>query len=147
MRQVQLIRQPLPEVWAFFSNAENLERLTPAFLKFRILTPCPIEMAVGALIDYRISLFGMPMTWKTEITEYEPQTHFVDNQLKGPYARWHHTHRFESVPEGTRMTDEVEYRVPLGPLGAIAHGPFVRRTLGKIFAYRGQAVSEVFGSN
>ena len=146
LTQVQLIRQPLPDVWEFFSNAENLQRLTPGFLKFQILTPTPIDMGVGTLIDYRISLFGVPMTWKTEITEYTPQKHFVDNQIKGPYSRWHHTHRFESVPEGTRMTDEVEYRVPLGGLGSIAHGLFVRRTLGQIFAFRGQAVSEVFGA-
>ena len=146
LTQVQLIEQPLSEVWEFFSNAENLQRLTPAFLKFKILTPCPIEMRVGALIDYRISLFGVPMTWKTEITEYTPKKHFVDNQIKGPYARWHHTHRFEEVPGGTRMTDEVEYRVPMGALGSMAHGLFVRRTLGQIFAFRGQAVAEVFGA-
>ena len=92
LSQSQEIDQPLDRVWEFFSRPENLERLTPGFLKFKILTPSPIEMKVGALIDYRISLFGLPMNWRTEITAYTPKSHFVDEQQKGPYALWHHTH-------------------------------------------------------
>ncbi len=102
-------------------------------------------MEEGALIDYRIRLFGVPMQWRTEIVELCPPSHFVDLQLRGPYARWHHSHHFESVPGGTLMTDRVEYRVPLGPLGALAHGIFVRRNLERIFGFRRTAAEEVFG--
>ncbi len=145
LTQEQFIPKPLDDVWQFFSNAENLERLTPKFLNFKILTPCPIEMGKGAKIDYRIKLFGVPMNWRTEILAYEPKHMFIDNQMSGPYARWHHTHTFEAADGGTMMTDDVEYRVPLGPLGSIAHGLFVRRTLGQIFTYRRDAVTEIFG--
>ncbi len=147
LTQRQLIAQPLERVWAFFSAAENLEQLTPNFLSFKILTPCPIEMEVGSLIDYRISLFGVPMTWRTEITEYVPMERFADNQLKGPYGRWYHTHTFERVEGGTMMVDRVEYRVPMGGLGRLAHGLFVGRTLRKIFGYRRSAVDSIFGES
>ena len=144
LTQEQFIERPLEDVWAFFSAAENLERLTPSFLSFRILTPCPIEMKTGALIDYRISLFGVPMTWRTEITEYSHMKRFADSQLRGPYSRWYHTHTFEAVEGGTRMVDRVEYRVPLGVLGRFAHSLFIHRTLRRIFGYRRTAVDTVF---
>ena len=144
LSQTQTIPKPLSQVWTFFSRPENLEQLTPKFLKFRILTPSPIEMKKGALIDYKISLFGVPMKWKTEIKEYEPSSSFVDQQLKGPYALWHHTHAFEDHGDHTVMHDYVEYRVPFGPLGSVAHGLFVKRTLAQIFEYRRQAVEEIF---
>ncbi|MEE2755600.1 MAG: SRPBCC family protein [Myxococcota bacterium] len=145
LHQEQFIAQPLSEVWAFFSNAENLERLTPDFLNFKILTPTPIDMFEGTLIDYRIRLFGVPMNWRTEIIHLEPEVRFVDQQLKGPYAKWYHEHRFEEVDGGTLMTDRVEYRVPFSALGHLAHSVMVKRTLQRIFQYRYDAVSEVFG--
>jgi len=128
---------PLPrsQVFAFFAEAGNLERITPPELKFRILTPTPIAMRPGALIDYALSLFGVRFSWRSEITVWEPETRFVDIQVRGPYAEWVHTHTFEDVPGGTRIRDHVRYRLPLAPLGNIAL-PVVRVQLRRIFDYR-----------
>ena len=142
--QEQFIPQPLDRVWDFFSNAENLERLTPGFLNFSILTPTPIAMYAGTLIDYRIKLFGVPMKWRTEIKQWEPGANFVDQQLSGPYRLWHHQHTFEAVDGGTKMVDRVDYALPLGFLGRLAHVLFVRRTLARIFRYRYEAVDSIF---
>ena len=142
--QEQFIPQPLDRVWDFFSNAENLESLTPEFLNFRILTPTPISMYAGTLIDYRIKLFGVPMKWRTEIKQWEPGANFVDQQLSGPYRLWHHQHTFEAVDGGTKMVDRVDYALPLGFLGRIAHMLFVKRTLARIFRYRYEAVDSIF---
>ena len=128
------------EVFPFFADARNLEALTPPFLGFRILTPLPIEMREGTLIDYSLSLFGAPMRWKTRIAVWEPGVRFVDEQLSGPYALWRHTHSFERRGAGTLMRDVVEYREPLGPLGTLAHRLFVARTVERIFDYRREAV-------
>ncbi len=138
------IPRPRDQVWAFFSRPENLERLTPEFLRFRILTPGPIRMEVGALIDYRIHLFGLPMAWRTEITGCNPPAGFTDEQRRGPYARWHHTHTFEDHGSRTVMHDRVEYQLPLGPLGVGGHYLFVRRTLTAIFGTRRQRVAQFF---
>ena len=104
----QIIERPREEVFAFFSDAFNLERITPAFLNFRILTPAPIEMAAGTLIDYSLSLHGIPMKWRTRIEEFTPNERFIDVQLKGPYRLWHHTHTFEDHPDGTLMRDIID---------------------------------------
>lgn len=143
--RTQTVPKPRSEVFPFFADAANLERLTPAFLSFRILTPLPIAMQPGALIDYRIKLFGIPMTWRTQIEAFEPGERFVDVQLKGPYALWRHTHTFRDVPEGTEIRDRVEYALPLGPLGRIAHALMVKRTLGRIFDHRARVMTEMFG--
>ena len=129
------IDRPTNEVYAFFADAGNLERITPPELRFRILTPLPMEMKVGALIEYRLALFGVPFGWHTEISCWEPPHRFVDRQLAGPYRQWVHTHEFTSERNGTRMRDAVEYRLPLAPLGVIAL-PLVRRQLNRIFDYR-----------
>lgn len=129
------IDRPINEVYAFFADAGNLERITPPELRFRILTPLPMEMKVGALIEYRLALFGVPFGWHTEISCWEPPHRFVDRQLAGPYRQWVHTHEFTSERNGTRMRDAVEYRLPLAPLGVIAL-PLVRRQLNRIFDYR-----------
>lgn len=139
--QQQLVRRPLSEVFGFFSDPKNLERLTPPFLGFRIVTPTPIAMEPGALIDYRISLRGIPLRWRTLIESYEPGRSFVDVQLKGPYRLWRHTHEFEETAEGTQVRDHVEYALPLGPLGQLAHALIVKRDLEQIFAYRRQAIA------
>jgi len=145
LEQTQLIPAPRAQVFAFFANAENLGKLTPPFLSFRILTPLPIEMRQGQLIEYRIGLGGMPMRWLTEIREWQPLDRFVDVQLRGPYKRWHHRHEFRDLDGGTEMRDVVDYELPLGPVGAIAHTLMVRRTLSRIFAFRREAVTRAFG--
>ncbi|MDX2055047.1 MAG: SRPBCC family protein [Polyangiaceae bacterium] len=142
----QLVPRPLPEVFEFFGDAANLESLTPAFLRFRILTPMPIEMGPGVQIDYALSLFRVPVRWRTRITEWQPGVRFVDEQESGPYALWRHTHEFEAQGGSTVMRDIVEYKLPLGALGALAHGLFVRRTLGRIFDFRRDAVERLLGS-
>lgn len=128
----------------FFSRAENLERLTPGSLQFRILTPLPIEMREGALIDYQLRLYGAPLKWRTLISTWDPPNVFVDTQLKGPYRQWIHTHKFTDAGAGrTVMEDEVRYRLPFGPLGRIAL-PVVRRQVEGIFEYREKALAEAF---
>ncbi len=138
--RTQLLAKPLEEVFAFFSNPSNLEELTPAFLHFCILTPLPIALGAGVQLDYELSLFGVPVRWRTRITDWHPGKRFVDEQESGPFARWRHTHEFEARGSSTLMRDVVDYSEPLGPLGAIAHVLFVRRTLDRIFDFRRDAM-------
>lgn len=139
------IALPRSEVFSFFANAENLQRITPPELGFQILTPTPIEMKTGALIDYRISLHGIPMKWRTEITKWDPPFEFADTQLQGPYKQWIHRHAFiEKDAATTLIEDEVRYRLPLEPLGDIAHF-FVERQIRGIFDYRQKTVAAIFG--
>jgi ligand-binding SRPBCC domain-containing protein len=133
-------------VFAFFADARNLEAITPPFLRFRVVTPHPIRMEAGALIDYRLSLYGAAFRWRTRIEAWEPEGSFVDVQLAGPYRVWRHTHRFEDAPGGTRVTDRVEYALPLGPLGDLAHTLLVRRSLARIFDFRRARIAERFGA-
>ena len=141
----QIVRRPRAEVFPFFADAANLERLTPPFLGFDILTPLPIEMKAGARIDYRIRSSGVPMRWQTVIEEFVPGERFVDVQIKGPYRRWRHTHTFRDVAGGTELGDRVEYELPLGVLGRVAHRALVRRQLRAIFDYRARVMTELFG--
>jgi ligand-binding SRPBCC domain-containing protein len=138
--RTQLVAKPLDEVFACFSDPSNLEDLTPPFLHFRILTPLPIAMAAGAQPDYALSLFGLPMRWHTRITDWHPGRRFVDEQESGPFALWRHTHRFEARGTSTLVRDFVDYSEPLGPLGAVAHALFIRRTLDRIFDFRRDAM-------
>lgn len=137
--------RPLNEVFEFFSDARNLEVLTPAWLKFEILTPAPITISAGVHIQYRLSWHGLPLRWTTEITRWNPPHDFEDIQLSGPYKLWHHTHRFRALNGGTQMTDMVEYALPFGLLGRIAHALQVRRNVAKIFDYRYDRIRELFG--
>lgn len=140
-----IIPRPLQDTFAFFSDAANLERITPPWLNFRILTPNPIQMHTGTSIEYRISLKGIPIRWLSVISEWQPPHRFVDEQVRGPYSLWHHTHEFTAAPGGTRMVDTVRYRIPLGPLGSLAHVLFVRRDLARIFAYRRDNLALIMG--
>jgi ligand-binding SRPBCC domain-containing protein len=143
LERSQLVARPLEEVFAFFSDAANLEAITPSFLRFRVLTPAPVGMRPGARIDYGLSLFGVPLRWRTRITVWEPGVRFVDEQERGPYALWRHTHAFEARGETTLVRDVVEYALPLGPLGAIARLLFVRRALERIFDFRSEAIRRI----
>lgn len=132
---------PRQRVFDFFADAANLERITPPELNFHIVTPQPIEMLQGALIDYRLKLRGLPVRWRTEISVWNPPHEFVDRQLNGPYAQWIHRHMFtELEPNKTLIEDEVKYRLPLEPLGDIAHF-IVRRELDYIFDFRQKTVA------
>jgi ligand-binding SRPBCC domain-containing protein len=137
LRRVQRLPGTPDEVFPFFADAGNLEAITPPWLAFRVITPRPIELRVGALIEYRLTLHRLRINWLTRIEEWEPGERFVDAQLSGPYKLWHHTHEFE--PDGehhTLMRDTVRYALPLAPLSEIAHRAFVARDLRRIFDYR-----------
>ena len=138
----QWLPTPLEEVFPFFADARNLEKLTPGWLRFNVLTPESIEMAVGTRIDYRLSWRGIPLRWTSEIAVWEPPHRFVDRQLRGPYRLWHHEHRFEARDGGTLVLDEVRYAV-WG--GSLVKRLGVARDVATIFAYRRDRLVELFG--
>jgi ligand-binding SRPBCC domain-containing protein len=132
------------DVFPFFADARNLEAITPPLLKFEVVTPGEIPMRVGALIQYRLTLRGIGINWLTSIQEWDPPHRFVDQQVRGPFAFWHHTHElFPSSPAGTRMRDTVRYAIGFGPLGEVAHRLLVRRDLDAIFDFRQRKVAEL----
>jgi ligand-binding SRPBCC domain-containing protein len=144
LHREQILPGTPDQVFPFFADAGNLEAITPPSLRFAIVTPRPIEMRVGALIEYRLRMRGLPISWLTRIEEWEPGVRFVDMQLRGPYALWHHTHTFEPAgTTGTLMRDTVRYALPGGPLAAIPHALFVRSELDRIFGFRAQKVPEL----
>jgi ligand-binding SRPBCC domain-containing protein len=144
LERTLLIPRPRSEVFPFFADAFNLERITPAFLHFHILTPPPIAMRAGTIIDYQLRLYGVRFQWQTRIEAFEPPDFFIDTQVKGPYKLWHHRHEFEDAPGGTLMRDRLDYDLSFGPLGSIAHALFVRRSVEQIFSHRNQTIAELF---
>jgi len=134
-----LVPAPLDVTFAFFSDAANLERLTPPWVNFSIRTPLPVTMRVGVEIDYRIVIHGVPIPWRSRIEVWEPGVRFVDRQLIGPYRWWWHTHEFEAAPGGTRIIDVVEFKPRLAPVTS----SFVRRDVERIFAYRQRILEQL----
>ncbi|MEZ4386764.1 MAG: SRPBCC family protein [Candidatus Krumholzibacteriia bacterium] len=146
LERVQRVPAPLDEVFGFFARPENLAEITPPNLGFQILTPSPIAMKEGAVIDYVVSLGGLPLRWRTLITCHEPPHKFVDEQLSGPYSFWHHTHTFRALPDGgTELGDVVRYALPFGPLGDLAHALVVGRQVAGIFSHRRRVIADRFG--
>jgi len=144
LKRTQIIQRPRAEVFEFFADAGNLERITPPELNFHIITPQPIKIEKGCLIDYQLRLRGVPLTWKTEITQWNPPFDFVDSALKSPYKQWIHLHRFtETSQNETVMEDIVRYRLPFEPFGDIAHW-YVKKELAYIFDYRYKIIEELF---
>jgi uncharacterized protein (TIGR01777 family) len=140
----QFIPAPIDEVFAFFSDAYNLAKITPAFMRFKVLGLDTEALREGTLLDYRMRVRGLPVRWRTRITRWDPPHFFADVQLRGPYRLWHHEHRFVSCDGGTLMRDSVRYVVPLGIVGEFAVGPLVARDLATIFAYRREAIAALF---
>jgi hypothetical protein len=140
----QWVPHPVDKVFPFFADAANLEAITPPWLGFHVLKKSTPEVQKGTLIDYRLSLHGIPLRWKTRIEEWVPNQKFVDIQLRGPYSHWHHTHLFTPVKGGTLLTDRVLYKVPLGKIGALTAGSYVKNDVGKIFQYRKKKIEELY---
>jgi ligand-binding SRPBCC domain-containing protein len=141
LRREQRLDGTPDEVFGFFAEARNLERITPPLLGFEVITPGPIELHVGTLIEYRLRVHRVPVSWLTSIQAWDPPHRFVDMQLKGPYALWHHTHTFEATGDGgTLMTDTVRWSIGFGPFGELARRAFVQRDVEAIFDHRFTAV-------
>ena len=136
------LSQPVDRVFEFFSDAANLEKITPPELNFKILTPQPLRIHEGCLIDYQLSLFRMRFKWRTGIVEWSPPDRFVDEQLRGPYSKWVHTHSFAERDGRTTIDDKVVYKLPLSPLGDIAL-PLVKLQLRRIFTFRQGKIREL----
>lgn len=143
--QEQLVPRPLQEVFSFFSRAENLETITPGWLKFTVLSVDPQPVRKGTLIRYKLRVRGLPLRWTSEIVEWRPPHKFVDVQRQGPYKLWHHTHLFFAEGGNTRIRDDVLYWLPLGPIGRLMHWLAVRRDLERIFIFRHSAICAIFG--
>ena len=139
----QWVPHPLQQVFDFFSAAENLEQLTPPFLRFQIIS-APPRLEAGVLIEYKLRVHGFPIRWLTTIEQWDPPHSFVDVQTRGPDKLWRHTHRFWSESGGTWIEDAVRYSLPFGPLGQLVHGLVVKHDVEAIFRYREQKICEAF---
>jgi ligand-binding SRPBCC domain-containing protein len=147
LKREQVIDRSINDVFAFFEKPENLALLTPPAMKFTVLTPSPIEMKTGTVIDYSVRILGLSHHWTTLIADYDPPHRFADVQLKGPYTFWHHTHNFEETNGSTRMIDEVKYVLPFGFVGRLARALVVRRQLKSIFDYREEVIRTIFAES
>jgi ligand-binding SRPBCC domain-containing protein len=145
LKRQQLVKTDMATCWDFFSSPGNLQKITPKYMGFDVLTEVPEKMYEGLMIEYRVRpLLGIPMNWITEITHVKEHHFFVDEQRKGPYRIWHHEHHFETVDNGVLMSDIVSYELPFGILGKIAHPILVQRKLNEIFDFRFEIVEEIF---
>ena len=144
---IQLIEKPIEDVFNFFSKPKNLSVITPQKLGFKILTPTPIKMGTGCIIDYKIHLIGIPIHWRSLITDFNPPHMFVDQQIKGPYTMWHHTHTFQEVKDGVEIRDRVVYSLPIGIFGRILNYYWIRKNLQNIFNYRKKVINKLFENN
>jgi len=134
----------IEDVFKFFSEAKNLEIITPPHLNFKILKKSTEKITKGTLIDYKLKLYGFPFKWKTKISELKLNDMFIDEQLKGPYSKWTHTHTFREQDNGTLIIDYVQYKIPLGFIGNATLGRFIKKDINKIFAYRNNYIKEYF---
>lgn len=139
----QFVPRDIENVFKFFSEAANLEQITPPFLNFKISKMSTKTIHKGTLIDYKLNLKGIPLKWKTLIADWNPPHSFVDTQLSGPYTKWHHTHRFEKLGNGTLLSDEVRYKLPLGFLGQVMASTFVQKDVEKIFKFRREVIHKI----
>ena len=140
----QLVSGEIDSVFSFFENPANLEAITPPWLNFQIIESTDDRVRVGTEFEYRLRWQGIPMSWRSRISEYERNEHFADEMLRGPYARWYHRHHFERLPGGVEIVDRVEYELPFGPLGRLVHHLIVRRQLEAIFDYRRDTIAGIF---
>jgi ligand-binding SRPBCC domain-containing protein len=145
LERSQHVPLSVEDAFAFYGDADKLERITPPWLRFQILDPRPAALSAGTRLEYSLVLHRFPIRWTTEVRIWEPPRHFVDFQVRGPYRMWEHTHTFEPVDGGTLIVDRVRYAIPYGPLGALAHVTFVQRDLRRIFDYRRDAVAVQVG--
>ena len=146
LNEKQIIKLPIEAVFNFFSKPENLAVITPSKLDFKILTPTPIVMNSGTLIDYTIRVMGFTVHWRTLITEYNPPYNFVDEQIKGPYTFWHHTHTFKEIDGGVEISDNVQYAIPMGIIGGLLHSIYIRNDLKKIFSHRKTVIDNILSN-
>jgi hypothetical protein len=146
LHRQQWVPRSLHEVFEFFERPENLPRITPPWLGFRILTPAPLTMRCGLMIDYTVRVLGMPTHWRSQIAEYDFPHGFRDVQVIGPYRLWDHRHRFRRESGGTLIEDFVVYEPPLGLLGAVVDALMIRRRLAAIFEYRRRRIEEFLGA-
>jgi ligand-binding SRPBCC domain-containing protein len=145
LERSQVVPITIREAFDFFSNPRNLERLTPDFVHFQFLKPPPEKVAPGTILEYRLRLYGVPVKWRTQIESVEAPTRFIDVQDQGPYAMWRHTHSFRELDPGhTEIRDQVEFAMPLGPLGELAYRILVAGSLQQIFDFREAALRRIF---
>ena len=140
----QFVPSDLDTVFEFFSRPENLEKITPSSMGFNIITPTPIDMKEGTIIDYTVKIKGVPMRWRTMITSYKKNEYFVDEQLKGPYSYWHHKHTFKEVEGGVLIIDEITYALPIQAFRLIVHPVLIKPQLNQIFNFRFQTIKDKF---
>ncbi len=139
----QWLAQPPEEVFQFFCDPHNLERITPSFLQFKVTGVSTASLQDGTLIDYALRLHGLPVRWQSRIDAWTPNRKFVDTQTRGPYALWHHTHEFEPCAGGTIVRDRVRYQLPMGALGDLCGSWLVRRDLNSIFDFRRSEIARL----
>lgn len=141
----QYIHASIDECWTFFSNPDNLAKITPKSMAFLVTDFDNKNMYEGQIIQYKIKpLLGIKLSWLTEITKVKEGSYFIDEQRFGPYAFWHHKHFFEPTENGVKMTDVVHYAIPFGFIGRIANALIVKNKLNEIFDYREKKVNEIF---